>query len=146
MTHHAIRRAFAAALISGPISAVPIGAAPSEVALQLQQSASIRSDVSVRFVGFADNRCPSDVACIHPGHVAALLQVFASPAPPRFVALEWPLRQEDAQLSNTAFGFRFCLLSIDPRPHSQRPVDPASYKLRMRVGTERDLPECKNGA
>jgi hypothetical protein len=146
MTHRGIRRAFAAALISGSVGAVPAGAAPSELDLQFQQSASIRSDVSVRFVGFADNRCPSDVACIHPGHVAALLQVSASPAPPRFVALEWPLPQSDPQLSNTAFGFRFCLVSIEPRPHSQRPVDPASYTLRMRVGTERDLPGCKNGA
>ncbi len=138
-------------LIAGPMLALSnvcaqVTPMPLEVTLRLQDSTVITQDVSVRFVGYSDDRCPSDVLCFTAGHATALLQVTAPPGPSRYVAIRWPVAELNSQLSNTAFGFRFCFIALDPHPHAMRPVDPASYTVRFKVANERALAGCKHGA
>jgi hypothetical protein len=140
----------ATALPSARLLAQSAGSSPSlavhEVTLRLQELAPIRHDVSARFVGYVDNRCPTDLACLVPGHTSVLLHVLAPPMPSRLVALQWPIAESESQLDNTAFGFRFCFVSLEPHPHSRTAPDPASYRVRFKFGTERALTECKSGA
>jgi hypothetical protein len=138
-------------LAAGPMVTLSIACAqvaptPLEATLRLQDSTAVGHDVSVRFVGYSDNRCPSDVLCFAAGHATVLLQVTAPSGPPRYVAMRWPVAELNSQLSDTAFGLRFCFIALDPHPQAKRPVNPASYTVRFKVAAEHELAGCKDGA
>jgi hypothetical protein len=125
-------------------SAVPGGT--WEVALRFQELAQVRHDISARFIGYSDDRCPSDLACLVPGHTTVILEIHAPPMPSRYVAVEWPGNLRRGLLDETAFGLRFCFVSLEPLPHSTGPADPSKLTVRLLVATERTLERCRVGA
>ena len=116
-------------------------AKPQEVVLWLQEAAMISEDISVRFVGFVDERCPSDRRCAQQGEVIAWLELAPAVGPRRSVTLQSP-PGIDSRLAGTAFGFRFCFVGLNPRPHTQRNVNPAAHLIRFVMAPERKLTKC----
>jgi hypothetical protein len=128
-----------------PGSAVPGGT--WEVALRFQEQRQVRHDIWARFIGYSDDRCPSDRACLVPGHATVILEIHAPPMPSRYVAVESPgPSRGGGQLDQTAFGLRFCFLSLEPLPHSTGLAEPSKLIVRLLVATERTLERCKVGA
>ena len=100
-----------------------------QVVLAPGQSASITSDVSVRFNGVSgDSRCPGDALCILGGDAIVAVTITAG----RSTA------DRDLHTGNmqpvTHDGVRIDLVQLEPYPFSSLgPIDPASYRATLRV-------------
>lgn len=76
-----------------------------------------------------DSRCPVDVDCVWEGNAIVLLNLRIGEAPAEPVELRTTLQPRGA----VAGSFRIELVSLEPLPVSDRPVDPSSYRATLRV-------------
>ncbi|MDX6740035.1 hypothetical protein [Actinocorallia sp. A-T 12471] len=85
------------------------------------------SGVRVTFVGVSsDSRCPSDVTCAWPGDAA--IDLGTSDGPITLHTLQTP--------SNPPIPigpYHLVLLDLLPKPHSDTPLPPTSYRLHLRL-------------
>ncbi len=114
----------------------------SQVTLWLQEAAFVSPEVSVRFIGFSDDRCPSNQRCAKPGDVMAWLEVTPDTGPRRYVTLQLPPGL-DSQFAATALGLRFCFVALEPYPGSEPKVNAAAHQIRFAIGAESQFAECK---
>jgi len=85
----------------------------------------------VGFTGVtADSRCPTDVDCITAGDASVELWLRRPPSPRETRVLHTDAR-EDAGAEYD--GFEVGLLSLEPLPRSDRPVEPGQYRVELVV-------------
>jgi hypothetical protein len=122
-----------AAQAAGPARPAAAGRVDS-VTLGFQQLAQVpASGLSIQFVGYRDNRCPSDVTCAWAGEAQAHVWVTGTGFKPRLLTLAWDggMRPERFTVHMGAHGFY--LQSLEPRPLSAGSVNPADYKAVLKV-------------
>lgn len=77
----------------------------------------------------SDSRCPIDVTCVWAGEAAMDLQLTVGDST---AAVE--LRSSGAPGARVMFeGYEISVQRLDPAPHSQRPIDPRAYRLKLAV-------------
>ncbi len=123
MTALPSRLATLAALSLAAASAL---AAPAEETLRLKFQAAggdAAGSLQVQFIGYRDQRCPVNVQCITAGTAQALFWVQPSEGAGQVLTLTWPAA-EPAK----AGGYSLQLKSLEPRPNTRKPPNPADYE------------------
>jgi len=101
-------------------------AAPAEETLRLKFQASggdAAGSLQVQFIGYRDQRCPVNVQCITAGTAQALFWVQPSEGAGQVLTLTWPAA-EPAKVG----GYNLQLKSLEPRPNTRKPPNPADYE------------------
>ena len=112
---------------AGPTAPAPID---RQILLGPGQSALIpQTAVAIRFLGVAnDSRCPADAMCVTGGSARVDVQVTAGTGGALVVAFETGSPQP------VQFGsLTLTLVSLMPYPLSSQPIDPADYRVTLRV-------------
>ncbi|MDL5030811.1 hypothetical protein QRD43_02740 [Pelomonas sp. APW6] len=123
MTALSSRLALAAALTLAGSTAL---AAPAEETLSLKFQAAggdAAGTLQIQFVGYRDQRCPANVHCISAGTAQAMVWVQPNEGEGQLVTLPW---SEEAV---SAGGYRLKLKSLEPRPDTRKPPNPADYRV-----------------
>jgi hypothetical protein len=107
-------------------------AATENYSLKLGEATSLASGGRVTFIHAVDDRCPSDVVCISPGSLYALLWLELG-AKKSLVAVSWPSQRADIELSNKAYGIEFCFLSLEPKRRQAGPAPREQLVLSVLV-------------
>ncbi len=77
----------------------------------------------------SDSRCPIDVICVWAGEAALDLQLTVGDST---AAVQ--LRSSGGPGARVIFeGYELSVRGLDPAPHTQRPIDPRSYRLKLGV-------------
>lgn len=116
-------RALLAALACAAASAQ---AAPAEETLSLKFQAAggdAAGSLHVQFIGYRDQRCPANVQCISAGTAQALFWVQPGEGAGQVLTLHWPAA-EPARIG----GYSLQLKSLEPRPNTRKPPNPADYQ------------------
>lgn len=91
-------------------------------------------DVEGLLVGFtavtADSRCPTDVECVTAGDASVELWLRRPPSPRETHVLHTDGREGGSAAYD---DFEVELLSLQPLPRSDRPVEPGQYRLELVV-------------
>ncbi len=104
------------------------------VALALQQRVNLaESKLNVHFVGYRDDRCPSDVQCAWAGEARAFFWVSGAGLKPQVLTLSWDGSAQPERHSQRVGAFRFYLRSLEPRPLQAGGVVPTEYKAVLQV-------------
>ncbi len=133
-----VRSLVALLMVSSPLAALAAqdGAAGDEqvVTLALQERAALPDPkITVHFVGYRDDRCPSDVRCAWAGEAQAFFWVSGAGLRPRLLALPWDGAAQPDRKSQRVGAYRFYLLSLEPRPLQERSVFPTEYKAQLQI-------------
>lgn len=115
-----------------PKTPPPISA---EIDLRLHESKALSPDgPRVKFLGFEDHRCPSDVACATAGYAYVVLAVQDKDEEPRLVVPSpVSIVYRDLEKRQQHPKYSFHLESLEPRPLMNGKVDPQSYVVRIRI-------------
>jgi hypothetical protein len=100
-------------------------AAPAEETLRLKFQASAgdaASTLQIQFVGYRDQRCPANVHCISAGTAQAMFWVQPNEGAGQLVTLPW------SDEAVPAGGYTLRLKSLEPRPDTRKPPNPADYE------------------
>lgn len=137
VAHAALAAWFLAAGVPSLAQARPQAppAISTDIDLRLHESKALSADgPSVKFLGFEDHRCPSDVACATAGYAYVVLAVQDKGEEPRLVVAS-PVaivyRELERRQRHPTYSFH--LESLEPRPLANGTVDPQSYVVRVRV-------------
>lgn len=88
------------------------------------------SRVRVRFDGvLQDSRCPTDVQCVWAGNAAARVRVQISSDVEQTIDLNTNVGAKEARFD----GYVLRLVSLGPDPVSTSRIEPAAYRLTVRV-------------
>lgn len=107
-------------------AAAPALAAPAEETLRLKFQAAggdAAGGLQLQFIGYRDQRCPANVQCISAGTAQALFWVQPGEGAGQVLTLQWPAAAP-AQVG----GYSLQLKSLEPRPHTRKPPNPADYE------------------
>lgn len=125
-----------ATLVSAAIPAAEL-ATPGRVRLVLQQSAQQKAPaLSIHFSGYRDTRCPSDAQCAWVGEARAFFWVSGAGIAPQVLVLPWDGSGQPARVTQRLGPFRFTLVSLEPRPLMNGPVNPADVTAVLDVAAE----------
>ncbi|MBB2483676.1 hypothetical protein H5407_00390 [Mitsuaria sp. WAJ17] len=108
------------------LATAPALAAPTEETLRLKFQASgsdAAGSLQVQFIGYRDQRCPVNVQCISAGTAQALFWVQPAEGAGQVLTLHAPAA-EPAR----AGGYSLQLKSLEPRPNTRKPPNPADYE------------------
>lgn len=100
-------------------------AAPAEESLTLKFQAGggdAAGTVQIQFIGYRDQRCPTNVQCISAGTAQAIFWVQPGEDAGQMVTLPW------AGDAVKAAGYSLQLKSLEPRPNTRKPPNPADYE------------------
>lgn len=123
MTALSSRLALAAALTLAGSTAL---AGPAEEKLSLKFQAAggdAAGTLQIQFVGYRDQRCPANVQCITAGTAQAMFWVQPGEGAGQVLTLPWPAA-EPARVG----GYSLQLKSLEPRPNTRKPPNPADYE------------------
>ena len=123
MTALTSRLILAAGLALGGASAL---AAPATETLSLKFQASgadAAGSLQIQFIGYRDQRCPANVQCVSAGTAQALFWVQPNEGAGQVLTLHWP----PAEAAKVA-DYSLQLKSLEPRPHTRKPPNPADYE------------------
>ncbi|MGM9516216.1 hypothetical protein ACS5PK_18345 [Roseateles sp. DB2] len=101
-------------------------AAPAEETLRLKFQAAggnAAGSLQVQFIGYRDQRCPVNVQCITAGTAQALFWVQPAEGAGQVLTLPWPAAEPVK-----AGGYSLQLKSLEPRPNTRKPPNPADYE------------------
>ena len=88
------------------------------------------SDVSLMFERIvSDSRCPTDAMCVWAGNALARIQVRVGTSAPSTVEINSMLDPKTAD----AGPYRIVFVALAPETNSTRSIDPAAYRLTVRV-------------
>lgn len=105
------------------------------VTLSLQERTNLdASKLSIHFVGYRDDRCPSDVQCAWAGEARAFFWVSGSGIKPQILTLLSDDSPQPNQNTRQIGAYRFYLRSLEPRPRHDGSVIPSKYKAVLQVG------------
>lgn len=120
---HVARLVLAASLALGAAAAL---AAPASETLSLKFQAGggdAAGSLQIQFIGYRDQRCPVNVQCISAGTAQALFWVQPNEGAGQVLTLQWP-QAEAVQVA----GYSIQLRSLEPRPDTRKPPNPADYE------------------
>jgi hypothetical protein len=112
------------------------GAAPAEqtLTLALQQRASLAdAKLSIHFVGYRDDRCPSDVQCAWAGEARAFFWVSGDGLQPQVLTLPWDGSAQPDKHTQRIGSHRFYLRSLEPRPLQAGKIAPGEYRAVLQI-------------
>lgn len=115
-----------AALATLSLAATSALAAPAEETLRLKFQATgsdAAGSLQVQFIGYRDQRCPVNVQCISAGTALALFWVQPAEGAGQVLTLHWPAAE-----AGKAGGYSLQLKSLEPRPNTRKPPNPADYE------------------
>jgi hypothetical protein len=104
-----------------------------EFTLAAGENAAIENtSVAVRFVGVdGDSRCPADAVCIQGGDALVKIDVLTGGHADAYVLHTGDLKPV------THNDLTIALVSLTPYPFSSRSIDPADYRVTLRVSSTR---------
>ncbi len=98
--------------------------APETLSLKFQAGGGdAAGSLQIQFIGYRDQRCPANVQCISAGTAQALFWVQPSEGAGQVLTLPWP----QAEAARVA-GYSIQLKSLEPRPDTRKPPNPADYE------------------
>ena len=99
-------------------------AAEETLTLKFQAAGSDAAGrLQVQFIGYRDQRCPVNVQCISAGTAQALFWVQPTDGAGQVLTLSWPATEPVK-----AGGYSLQLKSLEPRPNTRKPPNPADYE------------------
>jgi hypothetical protein len=104
------------------------------VSLKLQERASVDGlNLNIHFVGYRDERCPSDVQCVWAGEAQAFFWMSGAGQKPQIVALRWDGAAQPLKHTVRFGPYSLYLRSLEPRPVQASPVSPGAYRAVLQV-------------
>jgi hypothetical protein len=125
-------------LATAQVSAAPVPHVNAErtesVTLAFQERSRLfDSKLNVHFVGYRDDRCPSNVQCVWAGEAQAFFWVSGDDFKPQVVTVTWDGSLQPDKFSQRVGPYLFYLLSLEPRPIHGGKVNPQNYKAVLQV-------------
>ncbi|AKJ27146.1 hypothetical protein AAW51_0455 [Caldimonas brevitalea] len=113
---------------------------PRELSMGFQEAAPPAPGAfQLKFVGYHDTRCPSDVQCAVAGEARAFFWLTGENIKPQVVVLPWSGGEQGWKHAARAGAYEIRLLSLEPRPMLSRPVAPTEYKAVVAVRSRRTI-------
>ncbi|MCW7538092.1 hypothetical protein OOT46_09550 [Aquabacterium sp. A7-Y] len=102
---------------------------PLELSMGFQGAAPpAPSAFQLKFVGYHDTRCPSDVQCGVAGEARAFFWLTGENIQSQVVVLPWSGGEQDWKHAVKAGNYEIRLVSLEPRPMHSKSVAPTEYK------------------
>ena len=111
-------------------AATPVPGKPLEFELAVGERVTLDDQsAAIEFVRVTDeSRCPSDVTCVWAGDARVALRVTGSPG-----TVDTALHTTSPDRTLTHGAYILELLTLTPAPVSTAPIDPATYRVRLRL-------------
>jgi hypothetical protein len=110
--------------------ATPVPGRPLEFELAVGERVTLQDgSASIEFLRVTDeSRCPSDVTCVWAGDARVALRLNGSPG-----TVDTALHTTTPERSLTHGDYVLELLDLIPAPVSTAPIDPGTYRVRLRL-------------